>query len=69
VMASSGHLKKGEKGRIIARVSTVMKKGPVNETISVVTNDPAHQRVVLTLQATVREKETFLPAAQPDVCK
>jgi hypothetical protein len=44
-----------------------MKQGPVTETIEVVTNDPVHERVVLTLRAVVRR--AFLPGAEQDVCK
>jgi hypothetical protein len=55
VVASSSHLKAGEKGGIIARVSTLMKKGFMTETVEVVSNDPKRPTVILTLQATILE--------------
>jgi len=55
VVASSSHLKAGEKGSIIARASTLMKKGFLTETIEVVSNDPKRPTVILTLQATILE--------------
>jgi hypothetical protein len=55
VVASSSHLKAGEKGKIIARISTVMKKGLVTETVEVVSNDPKKPTSFFTLQATVLE--------------
>ncbi len=54
-MASSSHLKHGEKGAITARVSTAMKSGPIAETIEVVSNDPKRPKVILTLEAEVLE--------------
>ncbi len=54
-MASSSRLKPGEKGRITARVSTLLKKGLVTETVEVVSNDPKRLKAILTLQATVLE--------------
>jgi hypothetical protein len=55
VVASSSHLKAGEKGAITARVSTLMKKGFTTETIEVVSNDPKRPKVILILQATIME--------------
>lgn len=52
-MASSSHLKQGEKGAITARVSTAMKSGPIEETIEVMSNDPKKPKVILTLEAVV----------------
>ena len=64
-MASSSHLKQGEKGMITARVSTVMKSGPLEETIEVVSNDPKRPKVILTLEATVLEN--MLPPAKKEM--
>jgi hypothetical protein len=57
VVASSSHLKAGEKGGITARISTLMKKGSITETVEVVCNDPKRPKVILTLQATILEKD------------
>ncbi len=54
-MASSSHLKYGEKGAITARMSTAMKGGAIEETIEVVSNDPKRPKVILTLEAEVLE--------------
>jgi len=64
-MASSSHLKQGEKGIISARVSTAMKSGPIEETIEIVSNDPKRPKVILTLEATVLE--TLMPPAKKDI--
>jgi hypothetical protein len=61
-MASSSHLKQGEKGAITARVSTAMKSGPIEETIEVVSNDPKRPKVILTLDAVVLDN--LLPAVK-----
>jgi Protein of unknown function (DUF1573) len=55
VVASSSHLKAGEKGGITARISTLMKKGLITETVEVVCNDPKRPNVVLTVKATIFE--------------
>jgi len=55
VMASSSHLKQGERGMITAKISTVGKKGHFLETIEVLSNDPKRPKEVLTLEATVRD--------------
>jgi len=60
-MASSSHLMQGEKGIILAHLSTVMKSGPIEETIEVVSNDPRRPKVILTLETFVVEP---LPAAK-----
>jgi hypothetical protein len=54
-MASSSHLKHGEKGVIVAKMSTVGKKGLIVETIEVISNDPKRPKEVLKLQATILE--------------
>jgi hypothetical protein len=65
-MASSSHLKHGEKGIITVRVSTAGKKGLIAETIEVVSNDPKRPKEVLTVQATVVD---FFPTQGPDSCR
>jgi hypothetical protein len=57
-VASSSHLKPGERGSIIAKVDTHGRQGIVVKTVEVVTNDPLHRRVVLTLKVDVRTPET-----------
>jgi hypothetical protein len=52
-MASSSHLKHGEKGVIVAKMSTIGKKGLIVETIEVLSNDPKRPKEVLNLQATI----------------
>ncbi len=58
-MASSSHLKPGEKGVITAKMSAVGKKGDIVEAIEVVSNDPKRPKEVLTLQATI--VDVFMP--------
>lgn len=67
MMASSSHLKEGEKGAIVARVSTQDKTGDISETIDVLTNDPAHPKVRLTVRATIIQN--LMPADQDNICK
>ena len=55
MVASSSHLKAGEKGGITARISTLMKKGSITETVEVVCNDPKRLKVILTVQAMILE--------------
>lgn len=57
-MASSSLLKPGESGSIAAKVFTQGRHGLVIKTVEVVTNDPLHRRVVLTLKVDVRNPET-----------
>jgi hypothetical protein len=61
-MASSSHLKQGEKGAITVRVSTAMKSGPIEEKIEVVSNDPERPKVILILDAVVLDN--LLPAVK-----
>ena len=65
MVASSSHLKAGEKGGITGRISTVMKKGFITETIEVVCNDPKRPRVILTMQATILENNLPLMREAP----
>ena len=55
MVAGSSHLSPGEKGKIIARISTSMKKDALEEVIEVVSNDPVKPKVSLALQATIIE--------------
>ena len=67
MMASSSHLKHGEKGTLTAKVSTLNKKGLTIETIEVLSNDPKRPKVILTLQATILEN--ILPSLQQGICQ
>ncbi len=55
MMASSSHLKHGEKGIITAKVSTLNKKGLSIETIEVSSNDPKRAKVTLILKSIILE--------------
>lgn len=65
-MASSSHLKHGEKGVITAKVSTIGKKGLTIETIEVFSNDPKRPKEALTLQATIVD---IVPLQEPGSCR
>ena len=67
MMASSSHLKPGEKGRITARIATLQKKGPVVETIDVRSNDPKRPGILVTLQAQI--SENTLPFLPQGICR
>ena len=64
-MASSSHLKPGEKGSITAQVDTQNRKGFIMKTIEVVSNDPGKPRVILRLKAEVIGKEQSAFPQQP----
>ncbi len=64
-MASSGHLRPGERGSLAAQVNTQGRRGLLVKTIEVLSNDPQHRRVVLTLKADVREAKTAVTPQQP----
>jgi len=66
-MASSSHLKPGEKGAISAKMSTAAKKGLTIETIDIISNDPKRAKSILTLQATIQDP--LQPSAQPGICQ
>jgi hypothetical protein len=53
-MASSSHLKPGEKGRITAQLDTRNRDGVITKTIEVVSNDPVTPRMILTLRAEIK---------------
>lgn len=55
-MASSSHLKPGEKGKITAQLDTRNRDGLITKTIEVVSNDPVNPRIILTLRAEVNGK-------------
>ncbi len=62
-MASSSHLKPGEKGRLTAGLDTANRKGALVKTLEVFSNDPERQRVILILRADIEESKR--PAIQP----
>lgn len=53
-MASSDHLKPGEKGGITATVDTRGRKGVVYKTVQVSSNDPVRPVLTLSLKATIK---------------
>jgi len=52
-MASSSHLKPGEKSKINAKIDLQGKRGLVSKGISVYSNDPRRPVVTLSLKAVV----------------
>jgi hypothetical protein len=57
-MASSSHLKPGEKGKITARVDTAKRRGILVKTVEVFSNATDRPRTVLTLKAMVKGPDT-----------
>jgi hypothetical protein len=53
-MASSSHIKPGEKGKITAKIDTQGRIGPVSKNIQVFSNDPKRPSVSLSLKALVQ---------------
>jgi hypothetical protein len=53
-MASSSHLKPGEKGKITAKIDMMGRKGALYKTIQVFSNDPKRPSAVLSLRATIQ---------------
>ena len=53
-MASFSHLRTGEKGSIIAKVDTLIRKGSITDTIEVLSNDPVRPKIILTLKAYIK---------------
>ena len=53
-MASSSHLKAGEKGKITAHIDMKGRAGTLLKTVQVYSNDPKRPSVVLSLRATVQ---------------
>jgi hypothetical protein len=64
-MASSSHLKPGEKGSITAILDTRNRAGFIVKTVEVVSNDPDTPKVVLTLKAEVKGKDNPASPQQP----
>ncbi len=60
-MASSSHLKPGEKGKLTARVDTRGKRGLLVKSVEVFSNDPARPRILLTLRAEITVAESAAP--------
>ena len=54
-MASSSHLKPGEKGKITAKIDMRGRKGTLYKTVQVFSNDPKRPSVVLSLRATIQQ--------------
>jgi hypothetical protein len=53
-MASSSHLKPGEKGKITAKIDMKGRTGTLYKTVQVASNDPKRPSVVLSLRATIQ---------------
>jgi len=56
-MASSSHLKPGEKGTLTASIDTRSRVGMTVKSVEVFTNDPAKPRLVLTLKAYIKGRD------------
>jgi hypothetical protein len=54
-MASSSHLKPGEKGKITARIDIRGRKGVVSKSVQVFSNDPKKPVVNLSLKSTIKQ--------------
>jgi hypothetical protein len=61
MMAGFSHLRPGERGGIITKVDTLSRKGSVADTIEVVSNDPVRPKIILTLKAHIRDRDTVSP--------
>jgi hypothetical protein len=67
VMASSSHLKPGERGSVTATVDTRNRAGSIVKAVEVVSNDPAMPKVILRLKADVKPKDNpASPQQTPD---
>jgi hypothetical protein len=64
-MAGPSHLKQGEKGSILAKVSTTGIKGYVIENVEVWSNDPVRSRITLTVKAYVIDTEMPFLSSSP----
>lgn len=53
-MASSSHLKPGEKGQISAKIETKGRTGSISKSIQVFSNDPKKPTVTLLLKALIK---------------
>ena len=56
-MASSSHLKPGEKGKLTAIIDTHGKGGLLVKSVEVFSNDPERPKITLTLKADIRAAE------------
>ncbi len=63
-MASSSQIKPNEKGTITVKVNTADRKGLIVENAEVMTNDPRHPLVTLTIRAYVSDID--LPFSPPN---
>jgi Protein of unknown function (DUF1573) len=54
VVASSSHLKPGEKGKIDAKINISGRTGYISKSIRVFSNDPKKPEVSLTLKALIQ---------------
>jgi len=66
-MASSSHLKPGEKGRIIAKVATAYRSGILHKSIDVFSNDPKRPRVILALKVRIKEPVSSSTTPSKDI--
>ncbi len=57
MMASSGRLKPGEKGKLTAKIDTHNRSGLTTKSVEVFTNDPERPKVVLMLKADIEGQE------------
>ncbi len=53
-MASSSHLKPGEKGKIIVKINIKSRAGFISKKVQVFSNDPKRSIVTLFLNATIK---------------
>jgi len=56
-VASSSHLKPGEKGKIITKVDIRGRVGPLFKSVKVFSNDPKRHVVTLSLKAMIKEEK------------
>ncbi len=54
-MAGSGRVKPNEKGAVTIKVNTAGRKGPVSESVEVVSNDVLRPQITLTIRAFVKD--------------
>jgi hypothetical protein len=54
-MASSDHIKPGEKGKITAKIDTRGKMGSLAKSIRIFSNDPRNPTIVLSLKAKIKQ--------------
>lgn len=54
-MASSDHIKPGDKGKISAKIDIKGRKGALSKSVQVLSNDPKRPAVTLSLTANIKE--------------